>query len=66
MYISSFDYSIEKRSGAWSSGGTATGSTGGKGELESVIPPNSDFLLVIQNKGGQTKDIGIVAEGYEE
>jgi hypothetical protein len=25
MYISSFDYSIEKRSGAWSSGGTATG-----------------------------------------
>ena len=25
MYISSFDYSIEKRGGAWSSGGTATG-----------------------------------------
>jgi len=25
MYISSFDYSIEKRGGTWSSGGTATG-----------------------------------------
>jgi len=25
MYFSSFDYSIEKRGGAWSSGGTATG-----------------------------------------
>jgi len=46
-------------------GGNSIGLSGGE-RVESVIPPNSDFLLVIQNKGGQTKDIGIVAEGYEE
>lgn len=48
------------------SGGTATGSTGGKGELESVIPPNSDFLCRVKNISGQTRLSEIVIEMYEE
>jgi hypothetical protein len=48
------------------SGGTATGSTGGKGELESVIPPNSDFLCALKNISGQSRLSEIVIELYEE
>lgn len=46
-------------------GGNSVGLSGGE-RIESVIPPNSDFLIEVQNKGGQTKDIGIIVEGYEE
>lgn len=46
-------------------GGNSVGLSGGE-RVESIIPANSDFLLEVQNKGGQTKDIGIIIEGYEE
>lgn len=48
------------------SGGTATGNTAGAGELESVIPPNSDFVCALQNVSGQTRISEIVIEIYEE
>lgn len=47
-------------------GGTATGNTQGAGELESIIPPNSDFLCALQNISGQTRISEIVIEIYEE
>jgi len=46
-------------------GGKSVGLSGGE-RVESIIPPNAEFLIEVQNKGGQVKDIGIILEGYEE
>lgn len=48
------------------SGLVASGNTQGTGELESIIPPNSDFLCALQNVSGQTRISEIVIEIYEE
>jgi hypothetical protein len=48
------------------SGGNAVGNTAGNNELESIIPPNSDFLCSIQNVSGQARISEITIEIYEE
>lgn len=47
------------------SGGNSTGSSQASG-LESNIPPNTDFLIILTNKSGQTKISDIVIDCYEE
>lgn len=50
-------------------GGTGNNTTGGGGgtRLESIINPNEDLLIEIQNKSGAagTKDIGFILDWYE-
>lgn len=48
-------------------GGLGPQSTGGgtASRIESVIPPNRDVLLVMQNVSGQPKDMAVVADWYE-
>lgn len=45
-------------------GGKSVGLSGGE-RIESVIGPNTEILIEIQNVSGQTKDIGLIVEGYE-
>lgn len=45
-------------------GGTASGGTSA-GRIESVICPNSSFIIELQNVSGQTRDLGIVLDWYE-
>lgn len=46
-------------------GGNATGSSAGS-RIESVLAPNSAFMLEVQNKKGMVQDIEIVLDWYEE
>lgn len=46
-------------------GGNSVGLSGGE-RVESVIAAGTDILLEVQNVSGQTRDIGIIIEGYEE
>lgn len=48
-------------------GGTGPQSTGGGGSdrIESIIPANSDFLIVLTNVSGQQKDLSLVLDWYE-
>lgn len=48
-------------------GGLGPQSTGGTsgGRIESIVPPNSDLLIVLQNVSGQPKDINLVLDWYE-
>jgi hypothetical protein len=48
------------------SGGGAQGSTSSEPGIESVIPPNSEFLIRIQNLAGTAESPSIVMEMYEE
>lgn len=48
-------------------GGTWPHSTGGtSGTSESIIWPNTTFLIDLQNKSGQAKDMQVILEWYEE
>jgi len=44
---------------------TQAGGTGAEG-LESIIPPNTDFMFQFQNVGSGAKDVGIIVNFYEE
>lgn len=46
-------------------GGNTTGSTAGS-RIETVLAPNSAFMLEVQNKKGMVQDIKIVLDWYEE
>ena len=48
-------------------GGLGPQSTGGisGSRTETILRPNSDVLLVMQNVSGQAKDMSVVAEWYE-
>ena len=48
-------------------GGLGPQSTGGSdaSRIESIIPPNKDVLLVVQNASGQAKDMAVVLDWYE-
>ena len=47
-------------------GGTGGSATGGNisGEFESIIAPNTDFLLRVQNAKGTAGDLNIILNYY--